>query len=47
MSFTLALRNVEEGKDGLDPEERRSDENEELIYREADQFARLLPKTGF
>ena len=44
LSFTLALRNVEEGKDGLDPEERRSDENEELIYREADQFARLLPK---
>lgn len=44
LSFTLALRNVEEEKDGLDPEERRSDENEELIYREADQFARLLPK---
>lgn len=44
LSFTLALRNVEEGKDGLDPEERRSDENEEQIYRQADQLTLLLSK---
>lgn len=44
LSFTLALKDIEEGKDGLDPEERRSDENEEAIYRIGDQFNILLPR---
>ncbi len=44
LSFTLALKDIEEGKDGLSPEERRSDENEERMYRVADQFNTILPR---
>lgn len=44
IAFTFALKNVEDGKDGLDPEERRSDENTEQIYASADQLCLLLPR---